>query len=148
MAPGTGIIMAASKPPDRSALSALAPVMLVNHNSGNFIFAAAASGGAAAPSALIEVMARTLIDGQSLIEAIAAPRLYHGGRPDVAIVEPGEPVAVLDGLRQRGHLVTQAPEIGRVNAIYCRGGMQGNAASCRVSADVRGHGLASFVQFD
>jgi gamma-glutamyltranspeptidase/glutathione hydrolase len=148
MAPGTGIIMAAAKPPARSALSALAPVMLVNHHSGNFIFAAAASGGAAAPSALIEVMARTLIDDQSLIEAIAAPRLYHGGRPDVAIVEPDEPVAVLDGLRRRGHLVTQAPEIGRVNAVYCRDGMQENAAGCSVSADRRGHGLASFVQFD
>ncbi|MFP6744828.1 MAG: gamma-glutamyltransferase, partial [Alphaproteobacteria bacterium] len=148
MAPGTGIIMAAAKPPSRSALSALAPVMLVNHNTGNFVLAAAASGGAAAPSALVEVMTRTLIDGQSLVAAVAAPRLYHGGRPDVAIVEPDEPADMLDGLRRRGHLVAQAPEIGGVNAVYCREGMQENAAGCSVSADRRGHGLASFVQFE
>ena len=148
MAPGTGIIMAAAKPSASSTLSALAPVMLVNQNSGNFIFAAAASGGAAAPSALVEVLVRTLIDGEPLVDAVAAPRLYHRGRPDVAIVEPDEPAASLDDLRRRGHLVAQAPEIGRVNAVYCRGGMQGNAAGCSVSADRRGHGLASFVQFE
>ena len=53
-----------------------------------------------------------------------------------------------DGLRRRGHLVAQAPEIGRGNAVYCREGMQENAAGCSVSADHRGHGLASFVQFE
>ena len=93
-------------------------------------------------------MTRILIDGATLAEAVAAPRLYHGGRPDVAIYEPGEPAPSLDGLRRRGHLVAQAPEIGRVNAVYCAGGLDEDPAGCAVSADRRGHGLASFVQFD
>ena len=148
MAPGTGIVMAAARTAGRDAMTALAPVMLVNHNSGNLFLAAAASGGAAAPAALIEVMARTLIDGQPLADAVAAPRIFHGGRPDVAIHEPDEPAASLDALRRRGHLVAQAPAIGRVNAVYCRDGIHAGAASCGVSADRRGHGLASFVQFE
>lgn len=148
MAPGTGIIMAAARPPGRDAMTALAPVMLVNEHTGNFFLAAAASGGAAAPSALIEVMTRTLLDGATLAEAVAAPRLYHGGHPDVVIYESGESPASLDGLRRRGHLVAQAPGIGRVNAIYCADGLDEGPAGCAVSADRRGHGLASFVQFE
>ena len=148
MAPGTGIVMAAAPPPERAAMTALAPVMLINENNGNFFLAAAASGGAAAPSALIEVMTRILIDGAPLAEAVASPRLYHGGRPDVVIYEPGEPAASLDGLRRRGHLTAQAPTIGRVNAVYCAGGLHEDPAGCAVSADRRGHGLASFVRFD
>lgn len=148
MAPGTGIIMAAARPPERGAISAMAPVMMVNHNTGNFFLAAAASGGAVAPSALIEVMVRTLIDGQTLEAAIKAPRIFHGGRPDVVVYEPDEPPETLNGLRERGHLVAEAASLGRVNAVYCREGIQDNPAGCGVNVDPRGFGLASFVQFE
>ncbi len=148
MAPGTGIIMAAARPPERGAISAMAPVMMVNHNTGNFFLAAAASGGAVVPSALIEVMTRTLIDGETLEAAIKAPRIFHGGRPDVVVFEPDEPAVTLNGLRERGHLVAQAASLGRVNAVYCREGLQDNPAGCGVNVDPRGFGLASFVQFE
>lgn len=148
MAPGTGIIMAAARPADRGAISAMAPVMMVNRSSNNFFLAAAASGGAVAPSALIEVMTRTLIDGEPLDSAIGAPRIFHGGRPDVAVYEPGEPAETLDGLRKRGHLIAQAAALGRVNAVFCRKGIRDDPAGCSVNADPRGFGLASFVQFE
>ena len=148
MAPGTGIIMAAARPADRGAISAMAPVMMVNANTGNFFLAAAASGGAVAPSALIEVMARTMIDGEPLASAIRAPRIYHGGNPDLIVYEPGEPAESIDLLRRRGHKLAQATAIGRVNAIYCREGIQDNPAGCSVNVDPRGFGLASFVQFE
>ena len=147
MAPGTGIIMAAARPIERGAISAMAPVMMVNHNSGNFFLAAAASGGAVAPAALIEVMARILIDGEPLAAAIKAPRIYHGGRPDVVVYEADEPAETLNGLRQRGHRVALATALGRVNAVYCRGGIQDEPEGCSVNVDPRGFGLASFVQF-
>ena len=148
IAPGTGIIMAAARPADRGAISAMAPVMMVNRKAGDLFLAAAASGGAVAPSALLQVMARTLIDGESLDAAIKAPRIFHGGRPDVVVYEPGEAVENLNGLRLRGHLVAQAPALGRVNAVFCRKGIATNPAGCSGKVDPRGFGLASFVQFD
>lgn len=147
MAPGTGIIMAAARPTDRGSISAMAPVMMTNRSANNLFLAAAASGGSVVPSALIEVMTRTLIDGDSLGEAIEAPRIFHGGRPDVVVYEADEPIETLDGLRQRGHLVVQAPSIGRVNAVYCSKGIRIDPAGCSVKVDPRGFGLASFVQF-
>lgn len=148
MAPGTGIIMAAARPPERGAISAMAPVMMVNPNTGNFFLAAAASGGAVVPSALIEVMTRTLIDDEPLVDAIEAPRIFHGGRPDVVVYEPDEPPEILDALRERGHLVAQAAALGRVNVVYCRDGLQDDPAGCDVNVDPRGFGLATFVQFE
>ncbi len=148
MAPGTGIIMAAARPADRGAISAMAPVIMVNPDNGNLFLAAAASGGAVAPSALIEVMARTLIDDEPLVDAIKAPRIFHGGRPDVVVYEPDEPPEILNALRERGHLVAQAAALGRVNAVYCRDGLRSNPAGCSVNVDPRGFGLASFVQFE
>ena len=148
MAPGTGIVMAAARPAERGAISAMAPVMIVNPNTGNFFLAAAASGGAVAPSALLGVMARTLIDGEPLASAIQAPRIYQGGNPDLVVYEPGEPAESIDRLRRRGHKLAQAPALGRVNAIYCREGIQENPAGCSVNVDPRGFGLASFVQLE
>ena len=147
IAPGTGIIMAAATGSGRGAMTSLAPVMMVNPNTGNFLLAAAASGGAAAPSSLIEVMTGVLLDDKPLAEAVAAPRLYHGGRPDVVLHESDESPERLAGLRRRGHVVARAPQIGRVNAVFCRDGFLRNPAACVASNDRRGHGLASLVQF-
>ena len=101
-----------------------------------------------APSALLGVMARTLIDGEPLASAIQAPRIYQGGNPDLVVYEPGEPAESIDRLRRRGHKLAQAPALGRVNAIYCREGIQENPAGCSVNVDPRGFGLASFVQLE
>ena len=147
MAPGTGIILAAAPHSSPPAAHSAAPVLVVNHNTDELLFAGAAAGGVTAPSALVEVMARTLIDGMPLARAVTAPRLFHGGLPDVVFTEPGEKGPRLDGLIGRGYEVAEVPEIGRVNAVHCAGGFQATGQSCVYSSDERGFGLATLAQF-
>jgi gamma-glutamyltranspeptidase/glutathione hydrolase len=147
VAPGTGIVIGATPHPGSDATAVAAPVIIVDHNRRNFLFAAAASGGAASSAALLGTMARVLIDEVPLPEAMAAPRLYHAGVPDVVVFEPKAETERLAAMRQRGHTLTQGPALGRVNAIACRDGFRGNAATCLYGTDPRGHGLATAVQF-
>ncbi|MFQ5958859.1 MAG: gamma-glutamyltransferase [Alphaproteobacteria bacterium] len=147
VAPGTGVILAAAPSASQPATASIAPVMVVNHNTGNFYFAAAASGGAAAPSALVDVMAGALVDGLTLSEAVAAPRLHHDGVPDAAVHEPGESELRLTALRRRGYALAEVPKLGRVNVAYCSEGFKGRKHDCLFVNDPRGHGLATAVHF-
>ena len=70
VAPGTGIVIGAAPSPD--ADTATAPAIIVDHDLRNFLFAIAASGGAAGSSALLETMALVRITDTPLPEAIAA----------------------------------------------------------------------------
>ncbi len=147
IAPGTGIVLAAAPPPLRQPTATLVPILIVDQKSRELVFAAAASGGTAVPLALIEVMARTMIDGLTLPQAVAAPRLHHVGVPDMVVHEPHEIAARLDGLLSRGYTVGEVPELGRVNAVYCHDGFKGTARSCVFSTDRRGTGLTEVVQY-
>ncbi len=144
--PGTGIVPAAP-PFSRGGDLGLAPVMMVNHNVGDFLFAGAASGGVVAPSALSETMARALIDGAPLAEALAGPRVIDPGVPDIAFVEKALGKEAIADLRRRGHKTRVVKAIGRVNAIYCPDGFRAKAETCEYEPDGRGAGLAAIVQF-
>ena len=111
------------------------------------LFAGAASGGAAAPSALAEVMARTLIDGEPLDAAIQTPRIHHGGFPDVVIYETTERGARLQGLTRRGYKVLGVPELGRVNAIKCLAEYKAGSERCQFSNDRRGFGIGAVANY-
>jgi len=144
--PGTGIVPA-TPPLSPGGDLGLSPVMMVNHNVGEFLFAGAASGGVVAPSALTEAMARAMIGGEPLVDAIAAPRVINPGVPDITFVEKALGAEAVADLRRRGHKTRSVAAIGRVNAIYCRDGFRAKAETCEYEADERGHGLAAIVQF-
>ena len=168
VASGTGIVLAAS--PDESRglgpqwlgpmiavrdLSSGLPSFLTYHrgtslpSSGEasagsqLVFAGAASGGAAASSALIEVALHTLIEGRKLDDASDAQRLHVEAEPsDTVYVETGvEPRP--PGLIERGYKIVPVPVIGRVNAAYCANGVLDAPESCAFRADRRGFGLAA-----
>jgi gamma-glutamyltranspeptidase/glutathione hydrolase len=141
--PGTGILLAAAPAPSGNATTSLAPVILVNHNTSQLFFAAGSIGGAAAPSALASVMRGALLENMPLRDAIRAPRLHHGGMPDRVLVEPNMPAAKRQSLSRRQHDILEVPEIGRVNAIHCPGGMPRSPETCLFESDQRGFGLAS-----
>lgn len=147
VAPGTGIVIGAAPGTTPEETAAPAPVIVVDHNLRNFIFAGAASGGASASSALVATMAKTMIEKVPLPEALAAPRFYHAGFPDVVVFEPGESAKRLAALRRRGHTLTQGPALGRVNAIACGDGFWGNPEPCQYGTDPRGYGFAKVAQF-
>lgn len=141
VAGGTGIVLAAAPGPGGRGATALGPMLIVNRNVNEFFFAGAASGGAAAPTALVSVAARTVLAGESLNQALAAPRVLGGPMPDVVYHEAGaealERVFAGEGLR-----LVAAPALGRVNAVYCAQGIPPHPESCVAGSDPRGSGLA------
>ena len=145
IAPGTGIVLAAA--PKQGAVTSLSPLIIANHNVGDTYFVGAASGGASAPAAMAQIMARALIDDMPLEKAVAAPRLYHGGIPDVVVHESSESSDVLDALTGRGQNLLKTGQIGRVNAIYCPKGARRQSGTCAFVSDQRGFGMATASQF-
>lgn len=143
LAAGTGILL--PNQPSGRANGVLPPstVVIGNSNTGELRFAAAAgAGGAAAPTALAQVMLRSLVGQQSIADAITAPRVHHSGAPDTLFHEADLAPAVLEQLRGKGYELRQAGQLGRVNAFHCPGGAIANSESCMVATDARGAGLA------
>lgn len=146
MASGTGILLAAVPEGHHNGILSPSAAILANTHTGESYFAAAASGGGAAPTALVSVMLGALLDEIPLLEAVARPRLHHGGAPDVTFYEAGVSPAVLEGLRARGHLLREAPALGRVNVLYCGDGIRGKKTRCTFANDPRGWGLGVIAQ--
>ncbi len=143
VAEGTGMLLAA-RPDDggRGAIS-LGPVLVINENSKEFRFAAAASGGETAPTALVQVGMAAMAAQMPLEQAVAQPRLHHRGVPDLAYYEQSMDRGVLDGLLARGYSIAPTHSLGLVNAIYCPLGLPTKPDSCAVANDPRGAGLAA-----
>ena len=146
VAPGTGIVMA--MPPGQGGRGpfSLGPMMVVSENVNQFYFAAAATGGVAAPTALLGVAAATLVGEGLLEDAIEAPRLPHGGAPDLVYFEPGYNRDRLGALTGRGQRVGATNVLGLVNAAYCSGGLPPKPETCTVRTDSRGFGLAASAE--
>jgi gamma-glutamyltranspeptidase/glutathione hydrolase len=142
-----GIVLPAPDDPEEGFTSlSVGPVVIANENNDKSIFAGAASGASAGPTALASVLVRTLQLQQPLEEAVGARRVHHNGLPDVAWHEPGLSEAVLASLTGRGYQVRQTPVLGWVNAIYCPEGLPRGDDSCAAATDPRGHGLARRVE--
>jgi gamma-glutamyltranspeptidase/glutathione hydrolase len=141
IARGTGIVMATA-PAKGSGTTALLPMLMVNHSTGEFLFAASASGGAAAPTALMTVAVETLVSEHPLDEAIAGKRLHHSGVPDMVLYERGASEEALLALAVRGHRVFEIEGLGLVNVVYCPGGLPKEPSSCQARSDPRGFGAS------
>ena len=91
---------------------------------------------------LTSVAASVLQADVPLADAIASLEFLIPARPNVVIVEPDMSVEIVDSLIAKGHELRTAPELGRVNAIYCPGGVKSDNQSCAFVNDPRGFGLA------
>ena len=143
VAKGTGVLLAAAPSADGRGPIGLAPMLVVNENSGEFRFAAGASGGVAAPTALAQVAARVLLDNEILEAAVAAPRVHLSGDPDITYYEPGLDAKALAMLSSAGYSTQSALMIGQVNAISCPDGLPTQPNTCHMAVDPRGQGLAA-----
>lgn len=141
VAGGTGIVLAAAPGPGGRGATALAPMLIVNQNVNEFFFAGAASGGVAAPTALVSVAARAVLAGEPLDEALAAPRVLGGLMPDVVHHE-GDAERIETIFAGEGLRLAATPALGQVNAVYCPQGVPPNPESCVAGSDPRGYGLA------
>lgn len=141
VAAGTGIVLASVPGPGGRGATALGP-MLVS-DGPQFLLAAAASGGQAAPTAMIATAAETLLAENDLAGAVAARRVHRSVAPDFVFAEQGIDPDVVRGLARMGYELGYTPTIGRVSAIHCPDGSPGDATTCVYAADPRGYGLAA-----
>lgn len=146
IAPGTGILLSALPGLNGRGPMSLGPVIMVNPNSNDVYFVGAASRGVTAPTALVNVMARTVMGNEPLDKALAHPRTHHGGAPDRLYHETTVSGDVLNGLRQRGHDLAAVKGLGLVNAVFCPEGLRVTPESCQVGNDPRGYGLSVGAQ--
>ena len=146
MAPGTGILLAAPPGPGSNGFLSPSAAIVGNPVTGDVRFAAAASGGSAAPTALVQVMLQTLEEEKKLEAAMRTARFHHGGVPDELFYESGTREEIVSDLLTRGHAVQEASGLGRVNALRCPGGVIEAPTSCAVLSDPRGFGLSTLVQ--
>ncbi len=144
MARGTGVMLAAAPSAQGRGPASLGPMIVMNESSKQMFFAGSAAGGVAAPSALMSVATRVLFAEQPLDVAMRAPRVHHGGSPDITYVEPEAAREDVQQLVARGHTMATTPTLGLVNVISCPGGMPRAKNLCSVMSDPRGHGIAMF----
>ena len=144
VAPGTGVLLPAPRRSPADGADSLSTVIVANTNTGVLRFVGSASGGAVASTSLARLMLDSLTTDEGLTAAMAAPRIHHGGVPDVTFFEEGSPV--VESLKAKGHATQAVPQIGQANAIYCPKGIVEAPGACEVVTDTRGHGLSSLVQ--
>ena len=138
--PVTGLVPAAVSLVGKTQIYT-GPVLFVRSPADHVVFAAAASGGIAAPAALAQVAVATLSDGVPLPAALLAPRVLHIGIPDRVIVEPSLSQTAIDSLVRRNHAVFRASPVGFVNGLHCSGGLGRKSGGCSYGADPRGSGF-------
>ncbi len=146
VADGMGIILAALPAPRGRGPDSLAPMLLINNLHNVFYMAAAASGGSAAPSALANVVTRTLLGRQdeTLAMAVGASRIHNDGLADLTFYERGLEVSLAQSLANKGHRAGETARIGLVNAIFCYSGVPTREQLiCSMTSDPRGFGLAA-----
>jgi gamma-glutamyltranspeptidase/glutathione hydrolase len=143
LVPRTGIVMAA--PPDHGARGAPAlGLLLLRQESQNQLeYLGVATGGAAAPVALVTSALGMLVEETGLEAAQLKVRHLGGAMPGRVAVErrPGAD-AVVKALRAKGHQVALVPPLGRLNALICPRGFEGPESRCEVRTDPRGLGFA------
>ena len=142
IAPGTGILLAALPGGGRGPTS-LGPMIVHDKNAGSVIFAAGASGGVTAPTSLAWVASEIVYGDKNLENALASKRIHHGGHPDIVFHEPDVPETTLTTLKARGHQLAATPSLGKVNALFCPGGLLKKPETCQIRPDPRGFGLAT-----
>ncbi len=77
------------------------------------------SGGPRIISSVLNVFLGVADYGMSLEQAILQPRPHHQWLPDDVFFDAEPPQAVAEGLRKRGHTISDTRKEGVVQAILC-----------------------------
>jgi len=100
--------------PGKRPQSSMSPTIVLDGDRP--VLAVGASGGPLIISAVIQTTLNVVADGQSLRDAVAAPRLHDAGRPPRLLVEPAMPAPVRASLTKIGHQLTDFPAIAAASA--------------------------------
>lgn len=138
--PVTGIVLA--PPLTGDDLAFLASVFVIDEEQSELVFAASASGNAAGSAAIGQALIALSVEDVEMTDQLNEPRVFLAGQPDATLVEPDIGEEVAESLSKRGHILKEAPSLGRVNAIYCSRGLSHEEGDCHFVNDRRGFGLA------
>ena len=106
--------------PGKRPLSSMTPT-IVRDGGHTVSMVLGSPGGPRIITAVIAVLLRTLVYGESLEHAVAAPRFHQQWSPTATEFEPGWPEALLDELRRRGQPLEVSAECwASVQAIRVR----------------------------
>lgn len=142
VAEGTGVVLAPNVDPNAFDMSYAVPVMVVNINNYQVNMVGGASGGTPDVTEVIRALFDVWFGEQLLSDALAAPRVFHAGRPNAIFVEPGISEDIAAGLASQGQVIPVQP-YGRVNLMYCPEGMEQEPELCVLDKDPRGFGLST-----
>lgn len=146
LVPGIGTFLAQAPGVGSRNPYSLGPVIVTDSDNSAFRFAAAGAGGAAVPPAIVNVAARTLLDGEPLADAMKGGRVYASPANTSVIVESSESEPRVETLTRRGHDVRRLDALGRLNVVYCASGLPVGSlrnAKCSPESDNRGDGLGA-----
>ncbi|MBN1334394.1 MAG: gamma-glutamyltransferase [Deltaproteobacteria bacterium] len=121
--------------PGKRMLSSMSPTLAWNDED---LVVLGSPGGSRIPTAVVQVLLGVVVDGASLAEAVARPRIHHQWLPDEVAVEPGALAPdVREALDRRGYALVDARAVGEVHAARRHPDGRLEAA-----ADARGPGAA------
>jgi gamma-glutamyltranspeptidase/glutathione hydrolase len=144
LVPGIGIFAAQAPGVGSRNPYSLGPVIVTDAENAVFRFAAAGAGGGAVSPAIVNVAARTLLDGEPLADAMKGGRVFASPAHNSVVVEAAESEPRVETLVRRGHDVRRLDGLGRLNVIYCESGLPVGSlryAKCSPESDSRGEGL-------
>lgn len=89
--------------PGKRPLSSMSPTIVLGENNTP-VLSCGAAGGPKIITAVLQVLVRVLDLGQSIEDALAAPRVHHQWSPDNTIIENSHYDKVNDSLQAMGHI--------------------------------------------
>ena len=102
--------------PGKRPLSSMSPTIVLDADDQP-VLTVGAAGGPKIITQVVQTIVRRLDFGQSLRDAVAAPRLHHQWRPDRVLAEKSVPKTVLAGLKKLGHKIEVIEKSGVAQAI-------------------------------
>jgi len=142
IAEGTGVVIAAADGGTGRGTLPLTPMVFVNENTHEVYYAASATGGALAPTALMAVTASTVLGGSDLEGALNGLRVHHNGDPDTLFHNGALSESEETALEAMGHQVENIGSMGRVAGFYCADGAEVKPETCEIRVDPNSYGLA------
>jgi gamma-glutamyltranspeptidase/glutathione hydrolase len=100
--------------PGKRMLSSMSPTVAWR---GRDVLALGSPGGSRIPTATVQVLLAVLVDGATIRDAVARPRIHHQWQPDELLAEESLDGATRVALGERGHRVTLKPRLGEVHAV-------------------------------
>ncbi len=124
--------------PGKRPLSSMSPTIVLNRE-GKPILSCGAAGGPKIITTTLQVLVRVLDLGQTIEQALSAPRIHHQWSPDITLCESAFPQTSTDALTQLGHTIERQKSLAVAQAVaFTTDGQLHAASDPRVPSSARG----------